>query len=158
MADRVYGDAADRCGDFGGTGPGSRSRCGRGYPTRSAGRPGPPERVIAGKRIRREPGIPVIAAGKNSHPEFLQTLGEWQPEIIVVVAYGRILPKSILELAPQGCLNVHYSLLPKYRGAAPAAWTIINGEAEGGVTTMRLVEKMDAGAIYLQESLPLAAR
>ncbi|MGH7873338.1 MAG: methionyl-tRNA formyltransferase [Candidatus Binatia bacterium] len=102
-------------------------------------------------------GIPVIAAEKIRTPEFLQTLGEWQPQIIVVVAYGRILPKSILELAPQGCLNVHYSVLPKYRGAAPAAWTIINGEAEGGVTTMRLVEKMDAGAIYLQESLPLAA-
>ena len=58
--------------------------------------------------------------------------------IIVVVAYGRILPKTILELAPHGCLNVHYSLLPKYRGAAPAAWTIINGELQGGVTTMQL--------------------
>jgi len=59
-------------------------------------------------------------------------------------------------LAPHGCLNVHYSLLPKYRGAAPAAWTIINGETEGGVTTMQLVEKMDAGAIYLQEAIRLA--
>ena len=62
---------------------------------------------------------------------------------------GRLWPHSaesrFLELAPQGCLNVHYSLLPKYRGAAPAAWTIINGETEGGVTTMKLVEKMDAG-------------
>ena len=74
----------------------------------------------------------------------------------MVVAYGRILPKTILELAPHGCLNVHYSLLPKYRGAAPAAWTIINGESEAGVTTMKLVEKMDAGAIYLQERLALS--
>ena len=100
--------------------------------------------------------IPVIAAEKIRTPEFFEALKQWQPEIIVVVAYGRILQKTILELPPQGCLNVHYSLLPKYRGAAPAAWTIINGESVGGVTTMKLVEKMDAGAIYLQESIALA--
>ncbi|MGH7888869.1 MAG: methionyl-tRNA formyltransferase [Candidatus Binatia bacterium] len=100
--------------------------------------------------------IPVIAAEKIRTPEFLHSIKQWQPDIIVVVAYGRILPKTILDLAPHGCLNVHYSLLPKYRGAAPAAWTIINGEAEAGVTTMKLVEKMDAGALYLQESLALA--
>jgi methionyl-tRNA formyltransferase len=100
--------------------------------------------------------IPVVAAEKIRTPEFFEALKQWQPEIIVVVAYGRILPKTILELAPQGCLNVHYSLLPKYRGAAPAAWTIINGVSEGGVTTMKLVEKMDAGAIYLQEAITLA--
>ena len=102
-------------------------------------------------------GIPVIAAEKIRTPEFLDSLREWRSDIIVVVAYGRILPKTILELAPQGCLNVHYSLLPKYRGAAPAAWTIINGGNEGGVTTMKLVEKLDAGAIYLQERITLAS-
>lgn len=101
-------------------------------------------------------GIPVIAAEKIRTPEFLETLKSWQPEIIVVVAYGRILPQTILELAPQGCLNVHYSLLPKYRGAAPVAWTIINGESEGGVSTMKLVEKMDAGAVFLQEAVILS--
>lgn len=100
--------------------------------------------------------IPVIAAEKIRTPEFLESLKSWRPEIIVVVAYGRILPRSIVELAPHGCLNVHYSLLPKYRGAAPAAWTIINGESVGGVTTMQLVEKMDAGGIYLQEKITLA--
>jgi methionyl-tRNA formyltransferase len=100
--------------------------------------------------------IPVITPEKIRAPEFFEALQSWQPQIIVVVAYGRILPKTVLELAPQGCINVHYSLLPKYRGAAPAAWTIINGEAEGGVTTMKLVEKMDAGSIYLQEAIPLA--
>lgn len=110
-----------------------------------------PVRLFAESR-----GIPVVAPEKIRTGEFLDTLGKWQPEIIAVVAYGRILPKSVLELAPQGCVNVHYSLLPKYRGAAPAAWTIINGEAEGGVTTMKLIEKMDAGAIYLQEATPLA--
>lgn len=107
------------------------------------------------KKFAESRGIPVVALEKIRTAEFLDTLGNWKPEIIVVVAYGRILPKSVLELAPQGCLNVHYSLLPKYRGAAPAAWTIINGESESGVTTMKLVEKMDAGAIYLQEAIPL---
>ena len=102
-------------------------------------------------------GIPTLAPEKIRTSEFFDALRSWQPQIIVVVAYGRILPKTILELAPHGCLNVHYSLLPKYRGAAPAAWTIINGETEGGVTTMQLVEKMDAGAIYLQEAIRLAA-
>jgi methionyl-tRNA formyltransferase len=108
------------------------------------------------RRLAEARAIPVIAPQKIKTPEFLEALRSWRPEIIVVVAYGRILPRTVLELAPQGCLNVHYSLLPKYRGAAPAAWTIINGEKQGGVTTMKLVEKMDAGAIYLQEALPLA--
>ncbi len=125
-------------------------------PDRPAGRgqkPSPsPVRKLAEAR-----GIPVIAPQKIKAPEFAEALRNWHPQVIVVVAYGRILPKTILELAPNGCVNVHYSLLPKYRGAAPAAWTIINGEPEGGVTTMKLVEKMDAGAIYLQEALPLAA-
>jgi methionyl-tRNA formyltransferase len=101
-------------------------------------------------------GIPVVAPEKIRDPEFLKTLKGWKPQIIVVVAYGRILPKTILDLAPHGCLNVHYSLLPKYRGAAPAAWTIINGETTAGVTTMKLVEKMDAGPIYLQEATAVA--
>jgi methionyl-tRNA formyltransferase len=109
------------------------------------------------RKLAEGRGIPVLAAEKIRTPEFAETLRGWRPEIIVVVAYGRILPQTILELAPQGCLNVHYSLLPKYRGAAPAAWTIINGEREGGVTTMKLVEKMDAGAIYLQQAIALAA-
>jgi len=124
-------------------------------PDRPAGRgqrsvPSPVRNVGEGR------GIPVVAPQKIRDPEFLKTLVGWHPEIIVVVAYGRILPKTILDLAPHGCLNVHYSLLPKYRGAAPAAWTIINGESTAGVTTMKLVEKMDAGPIYLQEAAPVA--
>jgi methionyl-tRNA formyltransferase len=108
------------------------------------------------RKMAEARGVPVVAPTKIKTPEFLEVLRGWQPMIIVVVAYGRILPKTILDLAPQGCLNVHYSLLPKYRGAAPAAWTIINGETEGGVTTMKLVERMDAGAVYLQQATPLA--
>jgi methionyl-tRNA formyltransferase len=125
-------------------------------PDRPAGR-GQKPTASPVRRLAQAREIPVIAPEKIKTPEFLDSLLAWQPEVIVVVAYGRILPKTILEAAPLGCVNVHYSLLPKYRGAAPAAWTIINGEREGGVTTMKLVEKMDAGAIYLQESLPLAA-
>jgi methionyl-tRNA formyltransferase len=101
-------------------------------------------------------GIPIVAPEKIRDPAFLDILQRWQPQIIVVVAYGRILPKPVLDLAPYGCLNVHYSLLPKYRGAAPSAWTIINGDEQSGVTTMQLVEKMDAGPIYLQEAVPVA--
>src|SRR5581483_3091421 len=88
------------------------------------------------RQLAEARGLPVLAAEKIKTPDFLEALRAWRPEIIAVVAYGRILPKTILELAPHGCVNVHYSLLPKYRGAAPAAWTIINGESEGGVTTM----------------------
>lgn len=109
------------------------------------------------RRVAESHGIPVVAPEKIRAPEFLKTLMGWKPEIFVVVAYGRILPKTILDLAPYGCLNVHYSLLPKYRGAAPAAWTIINGESTTGVTTMKLVEKMDAGPIYLQEATEVAS-
>ena len=108
------------------------------------------------RKLAESHAIPVLAAKKIRTPEFLELLRKWQPDIIVVVAYGRILPKSILDLAPHGCVNVHYSLLPKYRGAAPAAWTIINGEMEAGVSTMKLVEEMDAGAIYLQEAIKLS--
>jgi len=124
-------------------------------PDRPAGR-GQQSTPSPVRKIAEAGGIPVIAAEKIRTAEFLERLRQWRPEIIVVVAYGRILPQTILDLAPQGCLNVHYSLLPKYRGAAPAAWTIINGEREAGVTTMKLVEKMDAGAIYLQQAVALA--
>jgi methionyl-tRNA formyltransferase len=108
------------------------------------------------RRAAENKGIPVITPEKIRDPGIIEKLRAWSPDVIVVVAYGRILPSAVLDLAPQGCVNVHYSLLPKCRGAAPAAWTIINGEQMGGVTTMRLVQKMDAGPIFLQQELPLA--
>jgi len=98
----------------------------------------------------------VLAPEKIRDPNFLSALKSWAPELIVVVAYGRILPSALLGFPPQGCLNVHYSLLPKARGAAPVAWTILNGEEKSGVTTMRLVEKMDAGPLLLQQEIPVA--
>jgi methionyl-tRNA formyltransferase len=107
------------------------------------------------RRMAETRGIPVITPTKIRDPSFLDMLRSWNPQIIVVVAFGRILSKPVLNLSPRGCLNVHYSLLPKYRGAAPVTWTIINGEEKGGVTTMQLVEQLDAGPIYLQEELKL---
>jgi methionyl-tRNA formyltransferase len=108
------------------------------------------------RRAAESGGIPVMAPERIRDPGIIEKLRDWSPDVIVVVAYGRILPAAILDLAPQGCINVHYSLLPKCRGAAPAAWTIINGEEKGGVTTMRLVQKMDAGPIFLQQEVLLA--
>src|ERR1043166_1984432 len=124
-------------------------------PSRPAGRgqksSPSPVREVAEKR-----GIPVLAPEKIRDPTFLTAWQNWNPQIIVVVAFGRILPATFLNWAPQGCLNVHSSLLPKYRGAAPVAWTIVNGEEKSGVTTMKLVEKMDAGPVYLQREILLA--
>lgn len=107
------------------------------------------------RRMAETRGIPVITPAKIRDSGFLDALRSWNPQIIVVVAFGRILPTSILDLAPFGCLNVHYSILPKYRGAAPVTWTILNGEKKAGVTTMQLVEQLDAGPIYLQEEIQL---
>lgn len=108
------------------------------------------------RKLAETHGVTVLAPEKVRDPAFLAALQAWAPDVIVVVAYGRILPRSILELAPHGCLNVHYSLLPKYRGAAPVAWAVINGEEKSGITTMHLVEKMDAGPIFLQRAIALA--
>lgn len=105
------------------------------------------------RKVAESHHIPIGAPEKLRDPAFLAALKAWAPKLIVVVAYGRILPPSVLDLPAEGCLNVHYSLLPKYRGAAPVAWAILNGEEKSGVTTMRLVEKMDAGPILLQEEV-----
>ncbi|MGD1074929.1 MAG: methionyl-tRNA formyltransferase [Thermodesulfovibrionales bacterium] len=82
-------------------------------------------------------------------------IAELKPEFIVVVAYGKILPKSILEIPRHGCINVHASLLPKYRGAAPISWAIIRGEKKTGITTMRMDEELDAGPILLRSELEI---
>jgi methionyl-tRNA formyltransferase len=88
-------------------------------------------------------------------PEFFHALAGWKPDLIAVAAFGRILPPVILSLPLLGCINVHGSLLPKYRGAAPIQWAVINGETETGITTMLMDEGMDTGAILLQETIPI---
>ena len=108
----------------------------------------PPVKLVA-QRV----GIPVLQPLKIRAPEFLQDLSAWQPDLIAVAAYGRILHTPILRLPPIGCVNVHGSLLPKYRGAAPVQWAIIHGEAETGITTMLMNEGMDTGPILLQGKL-----
>ncbi len=99
--------------------------------------------------------IPVYQPVKLRDGTALAQIKELEPDLIVVVAYGRLLPREILEAAPLGCINVHPSLLPKYRGSAPLNWPILNGDQETGVTIMHLVEAMDAGDMILQEKTPL---
>ncbi len=95
--------------------------------------------------------LPLFRPESLKEPPFIETLKELQPDLIVVVAYGKILAKNILELPRFKCWNVHFSLLPKYRGAAPYQWALINGETETGISIIRLVPKLDAGPILSQQ-------
>lgn len=95
-------------------------------------------------------GLPVFQPAKMRDGEALAILREQKPDLIAVAAYGKILPTDILELPPLGCVNVHSSLLPKYRGAAPINWAILNGENETGVTIQRMAEGIDTGDILAQ--------
>jgi len=98
-------------------------------------------------------GIPVYQPTSLKSPESLDIIKELNPDIIIVVAYGQLLPKTILDLPPFGCVNVHASLLPKYRGAAPINWVIINGEDKTGITTMYMDVGLDTGDMILAEEL-----
>jgi methionyl-tRNA formyltransferase len=93
--------------------------------------------------------LPVFQPERVKRPEVVEQIREIAPEAIVVVGYGQIIPKSILDIPPHGIINVHASLLPKYRGAAPIQWAIANGETRTGVTTMRINEGLDTGDILL---------
>jgi len=99
------------------------------------------------KELASRHNIPVLQPEKAREEGFLKQLAEWQPELIAVAAFGQILPKQILDLPKFGCLNVHTSLLPKYRGAAPIQWAILNGDAETGVTIMKVDVGLDTGDI-----------
>ena len=91
----------------------------------------------------------------RKEPEFIQTLRDMQPDVIVVVAFGQILPKEILDIPRLGCVNVHASLLPKFRGAAPIQWSIIDGEEVTGVTTMLMDVGLDTGDMLLKTEIPV---
>ncbi|TPW02106.1 MAG: methionyl-tRNA formyltransferase, partial [bacterium] len=99
-----------------------------------------------------ELGLPVLQPERASHPDFAEQLRALAPERIVVVAYGQILKPHVLDIPPGGCVNVHGSILPELRGAAPIAWAVIRGYAETGVTTMRMDPGMDTGDMLLWES------
>jgi methionyl-tRNA formyltransferase len=109
------------------------------------------------KVAAKEAGLAVVQPEKiKNNPEFRSRLEAIRPDAVIVVAYGRIIPKWMLDVAPLGNLNLHASLLPKYRGAAPIQWAVANGEATTGTTTMRIDEGLDTGAILLQRELAIA--
>ncbi|NLJ30021.1 MAG: methionyl-tRNA formyltransferase [Clostridiales bacterium] len=107
----------------------------------------PPVKVLAAER-----GIPVYQPATLRKEEAVELVRALQPELIAVVAYGKILPKAILDIPGFGCVNVHGSLLPKYRGAAPIQWSVINGDRYAGVTTMFMAEGLDTGDMLLSQS------
>ena len=101
--------------------------------------------------------IPVYQPRKvRNNPEFLETLKEINPDIIIVAAFGQIIPKEVLELPKFGCINIHASLLPKYRGAAPIQQAVIDGEKESGVTIMQMGEGLDTGDMISKIVIPLS--
>jgi methionyl-tRNA formyltransferase len=104
------------------------------------------------KQFALERGLTIHQPQKIKTDEAKELFTSHKADVAVVVAYGKILPQEFLEAPHQGCINVHFSLLPKYRGAAPVNWAIVNGETETGVTTMRIVQELDAGPILLQKA------
>ena len=123
-------------------------------PDKPAGR-GMQVQQSAVKQFALEHQLAIAQPEKLKSPEFFAQIQAWQPDIQIVVAF-RMLPESIWSFPPMGTLNVHGSLLPKYRGAAPINWAIINGEKETGVTTFRLQHAIDTGDILLQERIPIS--
>src|ERR1051326_3459146 len=118
-------------------------------PDKPAGR----GKKLHGSPVRQfalERGLTIHQPQKIKTDAAKELFASHKADVAVVVAYGRILPQEFLDAPGRGCLNVHFSLLPKYRGAAPVNWAIVNGEAETGVTTMRIVPELDAGPILLQ--------
>ena len=107
------------------------------------------------KVLAQRDEIPLLQPTTMTDPSFMAELSGWKPDVIAVAAFGRILPPAILSLPSRGCINVHGSLLPKYRGAGPIQWALINGESETGITTMLMDEGMDTGAILLQASMAI---
>jgi methionyl-tRNA formyltransferase len=110
------------------------------------------------KQVALTRGIPVIQPEKiKNAPEFRAQLEQTRPDAIIVVAYGRIIPQWMIDLPPLGNINVHASLLPKYRGAAPIQWAIAKGETVTGVTTMRIDAGLDTGAMLMKSEMPIGA-
>lgn len=102
-----------------------------------------------------ELGIPVIQPEKLRDPNAFQTLIRWMPEVIVVAAYGQILRQNVLDLPPAGCINVHASLLPRWRGASPIQFSILEGDERTGVTIMRMDAGLDTGPVLAKTSIPI---
>ncbi|MFQ5532445.1 MAG: methionyl-tRNA formyltransferase [Candidatus Methylomirabilales bacterium] len=125
-------------------------------PDRPAGR-GKRLRSPAVKQVAGEASLPILQPANIRDPEVVTSLRATRPDVLVVVAFGQIVSRAILEIPPKGCLNVHASLLPKYRGPAPIPWALIRGETVTGVTIMEMVEAVDSGPILLQWKAPISA-
>jgi methionyl-tRNA formyltransferase len=126
-------------------------------PDRAAGR-GMQMQAPPVKQAAVAHNIPVVQPEKiKTNADFRQLLESIQPDAVLVVAYGRIIPRWMLDLPPLGNINLHGSLLPKYRGAAPVQWAVANGETVTGVTTMRIDEGLDTGDMLLAHAIPIAA-
>ena len=108
------------------------------------------------KEVALKHEIPVLQPVKVREPEFVEQLRTMEPDVIVVAAFGQIISRDLLELPKYGCINVHASLLPAYRGAAPIQWAVINGDRESGVTIMRMNEGLDTGDMIDKVVVPLA--
>ena len=109
------------------------------------------------KEVALEAGIPVLQPNRAKDEAFIEELKALNPDIILVAAYGKLLPKEILDMPRFGCINVHASLLPKYRGASPIQWAVLNGDEKSGVTIMHMAESMDTGDIIMTEEVTLAS-
>lgn len=107
------------------------------------------------KRLAQALNIPVIQPPRLSEPQVMQQLHDWQPDLIVVAAFGQILRQAVLNLPPHGCVNVHASLLPRWRGAAPIQAAILHGDHETGITIMRMDAGIDTGPILSQRETPV---
>ena len=107
------------------------------------------------KELALQHGIPVLQPNTLRTEEAFASLKAYEPDLIVVVAYGKLLPKNVLDLPRYGCVNVHGSLLPHYRGAAPIQWAVLNGDAVSGVTTMYMAEGLDTGDMIFREETPI---
>ncbi len=110
------------------------------------------------KKVAVEAGLPVFQPQKIKDPVFLTELKALNPECIVVAAYGQILPEEILKIPVYGCVNIHASLLPKYRGAAPIHWAVINGEEKTGITIMEMDKGLDTGDMLLKEEVEVGSK
>ena len=105
------------------------------------------------KELALQRGIPVYQPATLKNEDEQAKLRALAPEVIIVVAYGKLLPKAVLDIPPRGCINVHGSLLPRWRGAAPIQWSVIAGDQKAGVTTMQMAEGLDTGDMLLTLSL-----
>jgi methionyl-tRNA formyltransferase len=110
------------------------------------------------KEFALQRNLPIQQPAKIKTAEAKELFASHKPDVAIVVAYGKILPAEFLNAPKHGCINVHFSLLPKYRGAAPVNWAIVNGEKETGVSTMQIVEELDAGPILLQKATKIGER